>query len=674
MKIANLSLTNYRSYKDQFFDFSDRQIIGVLGKTGSGKSTIIEAVLYALFGRVRDRSEDDVIREGSEEMVVQATVSHMNHKIDIKRIKKRGATSRVEVNEDGSRVNINGGVRAANQIIIDKLGFDYDTFVAISFFRQGLAEEFVGATPSIRRKYLSNLLNNDELSEASERARELQRDNSLEIQRLEGEIGAYTRQLEEVELEEVQLDNISKVRSQISDICNSINGQKKIEAKQMESLEVARHVSSERARIEQLIHAKSRLINESVRRTEEIKLFRARIDEQRSSIEFKRIEWEKEKAAAVVKLQPRPKNIETLRIEMANLKAQFDLKNDELLKINDLDVECPTCKQTVDALHLKSHKSGLSERILSLEKQLVAGIDTFDNLQRIEEAHLDFERQYSHASGPAQDLTSYDIQIGDAHERFEREVAEEKILVKESENLNSQLVDYKKIDLEPLILELKLIKENLAHLVSGRIELENRIGLLTNRLEVYRSVNQLLHNSRRHHQEVLQKKDAIKQVVDAFAIKIPAMVIENVLGGVTAYANNLLAEFGTGFQVNIITQSINSTGEMRETLEIEIKKPDGTIRQYESFSGGQKSIINFSLRLALAQMMAAQSGTPMKSIYLDEVFSGLDSESTQIMMRVVSVLRNMFDQIFMVTHMDTIKDSVPDMIEIKMVNGLSCIS
>ena len=61
MILLSLKLQNFKKYKELNIEFS-LGLIGILGKNGSGKSTIFEAILFALYGELKNKGYKDIIR------------------------------------------------------------------------------------------------------------------------------------------------------------------------------------------------------------------------------------------------------------------------------------------------------------------------------------------------------------------------------------------------------------------------------------------------------------------------------------------------------------------------------------------------------------------------------------------------------------------------------------
>lgn len=85
-------------------------------------------------------------------------------------------------------------------------------------------------------------------------------------------------------------------------------------------------------------------------------------------------------------------------------------------------------------------------------------------------------------------------------------------------------------------------------------------------------------------------------------------------------------------------------------------KEDGTRKSV--ISGGEKDVVNLSLRLALARLITEKAGVPLSLLMLDEVFGSLDSERRQHVLEVLYSLRDWFQQILVISHLEEINDAV----------------
>ena len=74
MIFTKLKLNNFKSYKNQTINF-DEGISVIVGENGAGKSTILEAISFALFKQHTAKKIDDLVKNNSNEMSVELTRS-----------------------------------------------------------------------------------------------------------------------------------------------------------------------------------------------------------------------------------------------------------------------------------------------------------------------------------------------------------------------------------------------------------------------------------------------------------------------------------------------------------------------------------------------------------------------------------------------------------------------
>jgi exonuclease SbcC len=164
-------------YRQAEVDFSGIHVACLSGENGAGKSSLLEAITWALWGKTaRSRKDDDLIRQGADEMEVDFTfrLGEATYRaIRRRRGGKRGSTLlEFQIYDDGRwRSLAESSIRATEERIARILHLDYDTFVNSAFLRQGRADEFTIKTPAERKRVLSDILGLDVWQEYEERAK-----------------------------------------------------------------------------------------------------------------------------------------------------------------------------------------------------------------------------------------------------------------------------------------------------------------------------------------------------------------------------------------------------------------------------------------------------------------------------------------------------------------------
>jgi exonuclease SbcC len=101
--------------------------------------------------------------------------------------------------------------------------------------------------------------------------------------------------------------------------------------------------------------------------------------------------------------------------------------------------------------------------------------------------------------------------------------------------------------------------------------------------------------------------------------------------------------------------------ELDEDYEIFISD-QGKRFYIERFSGGETDLANLSLRIAISLLISESSGVDFSFIILDEIFGSQDALRKENILSALAKLKNRFRQIFLITHIDDIKDSVENLI------------
>ena len=94
---------------------------------------------------------------------------------------------------------------------------------------------------------------------------------------------------------------------------------------------------------------------------------------------------------------------------------------------------------------------------------------------------------------------------------------------------------------------------------------------------------------------------------------------------------------------------------------------DGKPRSYKRLSGGQRTIANIALRLGFSKIIQARAKSHIGFVVLDEPFGALDEKNRELVSRMLTVMLQWFKQIFVISHVDNIKD-FPHVINVGMTS------
>ncbi len=177
-----LTLKNFMCYRDNVppLELENIHVACLCGDNGHGKSALLDAITWVLWGASRARTQDELIHQGQQDMAVELEFLARGQRYRVSRRHSRAAQGRqgatildLQVYSEGGFVPISGNsVRETEARLRDILHMDYDTFVNTAFLLQGKADRFTTSTPAERKECLAEVLGLSFYDKLEERARE----------------------------------------------------------------------------------------------------------------------------------------------------------------------------------------------------------------------------------------------------------------------------------------------------------------------------------------------------------------------------------------------------------------------------------------------------------------------------------------------------------------------
>jgi len=230
-----LNLYGFLSYRDPVeVDFSGFDLACISGQNGAGKSSLLDAMTWALFGQARKRDES-VVNLQSAAAEVAFTFGYENNQYRVIRSLARGKTTVLEfqILDDGQQTIDQGPGSAVNgqwrplterttretQARIEQvLRLDYDTFINVSFFLQGRADQFAQQPPTRRKEILGNILGLEIWEVYKERAAERRKVLESNLDAVDGRMTEIDAELAEEEPRKLRL---AELETQLSGLVAS---------------------------------------------------------------------------------------------------------------------------------------------------------------------------------------------------------------------------------------------------------------------------------------------------------------------------------------------------------------------------------------------------------------------------------------------------------------------
>lgn len=232
-----LTLKNFLSYRDATLDFRGLHTACISGSNGAGKSSLLEAITWAIWGESRAATEDDIIHTGLKDVRVDFTFQANQQVYRVIRSRQKGNSSVLEFQvqtPNGFKALTAKGLRATQELVLEHVKLDYETFINSAYLRQGRADEFMLKRPAERKEILAELLKLNQYDKLEEKAKDLSRQFKAKGEELE-------RSLENMRSQLQQRDAIDQRHGEIETQLNQLQQLQQFETVQLQSLQVIQH-------------------------------------------------------------------------------------------------------------------------------------------------------------------------------------------------------------------------------------------------------------------------------------------------------------------------------------------------------------------------------------------------------------------------------------------------
>lgn len=626
--IKKLILKNYRVYDSLVMDFEELQVIK--GRNGIGKTSIVEAIGFALFGSALQRGKaGSWIKEGKKDGSVTLF-------IDDYVITRSSNLAIVSDLKDNIIARNNVGITAW---VEKEYGLTADLYKTSFYIGQKDIGAFAALGPLERTKRVEKLLRIDRLDEIKTLAKEKARGVQIALATYESKLdnSPYNSGLLDVaerdlafdkkelkEKEKVYEDLLVKSGEYNQSIVAWKEKQKLLkeftrEVPDLEALEKQYTKMLERnagvTSYNKLVREKAILVNKLSNVIILEKYFNYTTtqimnhEKELNSYEILKNEYDK------LKSSPVKHDVMKFAGRLSEMQKEYHLNI-------DIPESCPTCKQPwpekptvdLDKLMKKIHSAEETLHLVKLEQRAyeisLILVKPEKSRKFIDEAYIALEHKSSYLR--LQELTD----IG-SHFQLEGTMKTDIVEARKMKVIANRLRELEKvtepetIDLEPVKREIRELKNSLAGNTA-----------VIRREEGYRTIQKEFSILRDDAYETLDNLKAFVKFIDKYR---------------KAFGNNVipLLEKNVSNIVSYLTEG------KYETVKI---NPDYGVDNFEFYSGSEQDSINFALRLAIAQISKLGS---FKTMLLDEIAASFDTEKEKLLM---DILKQQSNQLIYITH------------------------
>ncbi len=418
--IEEIKLINWTSHVNTSIRFGKSNLF--IGYIGSGKSSVVEAISFLLFGtfpalRERELTIKDVIRRGESKARVEGVFSINGNRLRIIREIRKSSSSSAKLYVNGKLLS--ESTSEINNYIEKEIGIDAKAFSNTLFASQNKLEELIELSPSERRKLIDELINIENIEKAHKNSvsllnraqrdlkfyKEQIKDKSVEKEReeLEKLREEYKREEEEKKKEEEEVKEIEKEIKKKEDVLKKEEEKKKlleeIEKREntllgiVKELEEYRKKESNVEEIERELREKMREKEEVERKLKERRKYHVEVNSRLNFIK-KKVEEEKEKEKERKEIEEKIKrmvlgNVESLGREKEKIieeisrrKSVIENSEESLEKIKKGEGKCPVCLKPLSEVEKEEIGKHWREEIIKNKEMVERGKEKLEEVER----------------------------------------------------------------------------------------------------------------------------------------------------------------------------------------------------------------------------------------------------------------------------------------------------
>jgi len=664
--IRSIELVDFLAHSNTKLEFDNDATVFV-GDNGAGKSSIIDAITFSLFGEHTRKNNKGLIRRGANQGFarIEFSANGKNYQA-IRKIDSKGTlTAQFAEDVDGKLIPIAEGERkqfgeSMTKHVEETLGMDFEKLKIASIVQQGELSSIIKAKPKEFKELLNTIIGIDKLDTALASMRTVQREfrstiqekfgyDDTQLQLLENKIAEYENEsknaqpkLEQLDVEKKEQELlISKLEKQIQNDSTKESQLKDLESRKKEWQEYAKDVIKS---IQNEVAEKEEIVNEC-------KPCFA-ISKNKNEIE-----------SEINKIQ---KELSVIESELNDLeKKQVRLEEHEELaeKLVLKDGKCPVCDSLVDHLKPLFQKKHIEEEIEVIQKKV---LELKHEKDVFEQNTVKLSHELEKAKKAETILSTHKIKN---ESQLDEIITEIKMKVKQMQKIPLTVNSDQLVETATLDSHAKTIYENILSLETSTKGFDQQKFL--ENIQSRESSRHRLSQINQEYGEISGKNKQVKMELDKLGSTLKEL--KHVKGYVTELEliqKNVYEREGPvskslrSWALEIISQKASEYLENLNTkiqrISLSEKTRDVNISCYsrnavldlESLSGGEQVSVALALRLGMSHLLGASN---LNFMILDEPTAHLDSERRKSLVNVLSQLINLKEdnssmQFIIITH------------------------
>lgn len=643
IKFEELDIEGFRSIDRISLNLSDQGIVIVKGinnyedlasSNGSGKSSVFEAIIYALFEETSsgDRDiENRILGQGCS-VVLKFSIDGVSYKIIRQSKKGKGTVVLYRNDEDISARNKSD----TNKLIISILGINKAIFLDSIFLSQNAVTNLPSLSPTARKERLEILTNTDNainnfktfLKEKQTMYESKHVDSQLEINKINGKEESLQQQKDKLQ---AQINDIKIQIEERNKLGNIEDLDKQIQEYNVEINTINNQIPGLDNQIEMISKSINELKNEQ------------KVYEEKRVNKDQEVQNQRDKCNDLQKEITRVENI----ISYNNM--DIDRINKEIEEIKNSDT-CPTCGRKYDNIneeHIQKVIEDKNKEIKEFENKNIENNNYIKNLQ------LELDKEIEIGKNLKKEFENLNSLYNDKNEQ----VSEQQTNLINTNNQKTQLLN----SIQNIQVQIDAINKQKDDILKIEIpnskQYEDMVQDIDTQLN---DLNKLKEDKNNELNELDNYINAIKHCIQLVTKDFRTFLLKNSL----SYLNKILKDYSSQLFSNesdLIYISENDN-------KLDIMLGNAT---YESLSGGEKTRVNIALLLAQKSLANMIGNISCNIIILDEILGYCDALAENNVINLITKELESLETIYMISHKEIPIGYDAELIVEKNANGLT---
>ena len=674
-KLKRFEWSNMFSYgEDNVVDFTRLNgIIGLFAPNATGKSALLDSLSFALFDTSSRAYKAERIlnnKKGSFKCKVGFEINETEYFIERKGKRLRNGHVKVDVDfwmidDSNDRISLNGDQRRTTNANIRRVIGSYEDFVLTSLSLQNNSTVFIDKTQKERKDLLAQFMGMGIFDQLYTLAHEEMFDISAVLKDFRKT--DYDVDLSDIEKSDIQYKLVQKdLRSQKGTL-----------------------ITRKRELTEQILNLTKRLrpVDESIIDIKKLSSDKIDYESQLESMDIRLGSVDaiqEENKSKIIELKHRIKdyvNKDTnkkyldlikleddkreLRIEIDKLKIEVRNKLDKIEKLGILewDEDCEYCMSNPFTLDAIATNEKLDED-KKISGEIISNLDYLDlqieNMSDIHDNKVDFDRSM-------EALKTIDIN--------QNKLESEEVLLKERKKNTLHQITLTEEKIEKYhaskndIVYNKQVEEEIDNLKNSIDDLDYQVETIDNKIQVIHGEIQINITKKKTIMETMNKVEDLQTKYEAYeyymdAVKrdgIPYELIEKALPTIEGEVNDILAQMvDFGIILEMDGKNINTY----------LAYDEDNIWPLELSSGMERFVSSLAMRVGLINVCNLPRAN---FLAIDEGFGNMDSDNLNSVYMLFQYLKTQFQFALIVSHIESMRDTVDSLLEITKEKGFSQI-